>query len=88
MPEYKFKVINNYIFLEDADTSATIEGIAKDIHIVQKQKTDGNAYEFKRMSDQVIIASIPYVSIKDENGDDFASESAFIEYYTSNTGQN
>lgn len=88
MPEYKVYVENNYLFVEDSSTSyKLVDGLAKDVLVIQKKKADGNDYQFKNMSDSVIIASIPYVNIKDENGDDFANEAAWIQFFTNNTGQ-
>jgi len=74
MPNYKIYRKNNYLFVQDTVTDEIISGLAKDVRVYRLEKTDGNAYRFVNTSNDTKLASVPYTSIKEEDGTDFADE--------------
>jgi len=86
MPNYKIYRKNNYLFVQDTVTDEIISGLAKDVRVYRLEKTDGNAYRFVNTSNDTKLASVPYTSIKEEDGTDFADEDAFVTFYTTYTG--
>lgn len=86
MPNYKIYRKNNYLFVQDTVTDEIISGLAKDVRVYRLEKTDGNAYKFVNTSNDTKLASVPYTSIKEEDGTDFADEDAFVTFYTTFTG--
>ena len=82
---FKFERKNNYFLITDTSNDYLYEGKVSEV-VIKKSKTDSTNYYVEGMADLPKDTLFAFADIQHSTGSPFASQTAFEDFYTANTG--